>query len=496
MRLSVATLPRLSGLVRVPAYDRGAIMPSLLHIGVGGFFRAHQAVYLDDLLQLHGSGEWGYGGIGLLEQDGRMRDVLRSQDCLYTVIERGAAGDSARVIGSLVEYLHAHEDRDLVLARMTAPGTRIVSLTITEGGYYLNEATGEFNEGHPDIVHDLAHPHAPRCSFGYLTEALDRRRKAGLGPFTVMSCDNLQHNGNVARRMLLAFAERRDASLHRWIAEHTAFPNSMVDRIVPATTPEHRAVVADRFGVADAWPVGTEPFRQWVIEDRFPNGRPAWELVGAQLTGDVSPYEKMKMRLLNGSHQAMCYIGMLLGHEYVHDAIGDADIRRLLRTIMDDEVTPLLPSTPGIDVASYKRTLLERFANPTLRDTLARIGTDGSARMPKFVLPSIVEQLQRGGPIEGLCFTVAAWFHYLAGRDDRGRPLEINDTMNARLVTAARAPGQDADALFDLNEVIDDSLARSPGVRERVTWFLRSFREHGCRATLTRFLEPGPESES
>jgi mannitol 2-dehydrogenase len=488
VRLRASTLPALRGRVRVPGYDRSALTPNLLHIGVGGFFRAHQAVYLDDLLHLDASGDWGYGGIGLLGQDARMHDVLRAQDSLYTILERDADGDSARVIGSMVEYLHAQDNAGRVLQRLSDPTTRIVSLTITEGGYYLDDATGEFNEQHPDIVYDLAHPHVPLCSFGYLAEALDRRRKLGIGPFTVMSCDNLQHNGDVARRTLLAYAERRDAGLHRWIAEHAAFPNSMVDRIVPATTPEHRATLAERFGIVDAWPVGTEPFRQWVVEDTFPGGRPAWDRVGVQFTSDVAPYEKMKMRLLNGSHQALCYIGLLLGHEHVHDAIADPDIRRLLGTIMDDEVTPLLPDLPGLDLAQYKRTLVERFANSTLADTLARIATDGSARMPKFVLPSIIEQLRRDGPIDGLCFTLAAWFHYLSGSDERGRPFDIVDALKSRLVTAAQASSADADALFDLDDLIDASLAKSPRVRSRVTAYLRGFREDGCRRTLARTL--------
>jgi mannitol 2-dehydrogenase len=491
LRLAAATLGRLPPRVRVPTYDRSIVQPSLMHIGVGGFHRGHQAVYLDDLLETTRNPEWGCCGVGLLEQDARMRDVLRAQDCLYTVLERDPAGDEARVIGSIVEYLHAQEGRDLVLSRLAAPGCRIVSLTITEGGYYLNEATGGFNDAHADIVHDLAHPQAPRCSFGYLVEALDRRRRAGAAPFTVLSCDNIEHNGTTARRMLLAFAERRDPALARWIAEHAAFPNCMVDRIVPATTPGHRAVLAEEFGIADAWPVGTEPFRQWVIEDRFPGGRPAWDLVGVQMTGDVSPYEKVKMRLLNGSHQAMCYIGMLLGHEFAHDAIADPGIRRLVQRVMDDEVTPLLSSPPGIDLAGYKRTLVERFANPTIGDTLARIGTDGSARMPKFVLPSIAEQLERGGPIDCLCFTVASWFQYLAGRDDRGRPLTVVDAMRDRLVAAASQAGDAPDALFGLGDLVDDALAQSPRFRGKVADVLRSFRENGCRSTLDRFVAMG-----
>lgn len=487
-RLNRTTLRRLRAPIRVPMYDQAGLVPSLMHIGVGNFFRAHQAVYLDDLLAMTGEKEWAYCGVGLLGQDARMRDAMRAQDCLYTVLERGPEGDSARVVGSMVEYLHAVEDREQVLSRLASPRCRIVSLTITEGGYYRNDATGEFNDAHPDIVRDLAQPHEPECSFGYLLEALDRRRKAGLAPFTVFSCDNLQHNGTVARKMLTAFAELRDPELYRWVRDNVAFPNSMVDRIVPVTTDEHREALANEFGIVDLWPVGTEPFSQWVIEDYFPHGRPAWKRVGAQMTTDVEPYEKMKMRLLNGSHQAMCYIGLLLGLEHVHEAISDAAIYQLVRMLMDEEVTPIVPAPPGIDLATYRRTLLQRFRNPTIRDQLARIATDSSARMPKFVLPSIVDQVRRGGPIDALCFTVAAWFHFLGQQDDRGRKLEVVDPMRARLVEAASHPSPGLEPFFALTELFDDTLLQSPRFRNQVKGIVRSFREQGARATLERFL--------
>lgn len=491
LHLNQLNLGRIPPDVRVPAYDRSALLPSLLHIGVGGFHRAHQAVYLDDLIDLTGESRWGYCGIGLLPQDVGMRNAMLSQDCLYTVIERSPEGDQARVIGSIVDYLYAPDDRERVLQRLAAPECRIVTLTITEGGYYRNDATGEFQESHPDIVHDLAHPHEPDCSFGYLLEALDRRRRAGLAPFTVFSCDNLQHNGAVARRMMLAFAELRDPELRRWVDEHVAFPSSMVDRIVPATTDEHRLLAAERFGIADAWPVVTEPFRQWVIEDYFPQGRPSWKWVGAQLTTDLEPYERLKMRLLNGSHQALCYIGLLVGYEFVHEAIGDPTIRKLVRRMMDAEVTPLLKPAAGIDVDVYKRTLLERFANPAIGDSLARIATDSSARMPKFVLPSIGEALRRGGSIDVLSFTVAAWFHFLAGRDDAGHALTVVDPQRDRLVAAARDPSVDCDALFGLGDLIEPALAQSPRFRRQIQDLVHRFRTQGARVTLERFLESG-----
>lgn len=489
IKLNQSNLKRLSPDVQVPAYDRQGIAQSIVHVGVGGFYRAHQAVYLDDLLHQPGHSEWGYCGVGLLKHDARMRDALLPQDCLYTVVERSAAGDNARVIGSLLNFLYAPDDPQAVIDKMADPETRIVSLTITEGGYYVNEGTGEFNDTHPDIVHDLQHPHEPRCSFGYLVEALDRRRNKGLPPFTVMSCDNLQHNGDLAKRMILAFAERRDRALSQWLAEHGAFPNSMVDRIVPATTDEHRALVQETFGIEDGWPVGTEPFKQWVIEDNFPNGRPAWEQVGAQMTRDVLPYEKMKTRLLNASHQAMCYIGMLLGYQYAHETMEDAQIRKLVQTMMDVEVTPLLTAPAGIDLTEYKKTLIERFANPTIKDQLSRIGTEGSARIPTFVLPSIREQLKRGGPIKLLSFTVAAWFRYLTGTDDQGREMPIIDPMQDKLVENARRGGRDPSVMLGMSELFGEELRGSKVFVDQVSQTLGNFYDKGARATLADAVE-------
>jgi len=488
--LNSANLRQLAPAVRTPGYDRAAVAQSIIHIGVGGFYRAHQAVYLDDLLHQPGNAGWGYCGVGLLPHDRGMRDALLPQDCLYTVVERSAAGDQARVIGSLLNYLYAPDDPEAVLEKMASPACRIVALTITESGYYVNEGTGEFNADHPDIVHDLQNPHRPRCSFGYLLEAVDRRRQRGLGPFTIMSCDNLQHNGAVARKMLLAFAERREPELGRWLAEHGAFPNSMVDRITPATTDAHRALVRERFGIQDAWPVVTEPFMQWVIEDRFPTGRPAWERVGAQMTGDVLPYEKMKMRLLNASHQAMCYIGMLLGYSFAHEAMDDPQIRKLVQTMMDVEVTPLLSPLPGVSLEDYKHTLIERFSNPTICDQLHRIGTEGSARIPKFVLPSILEELSRNGPVKLLSFTVAAWFRYLAGgNDDQGRPLPtVIDPLTEQLQERARRGGREPDAVLSLAEIFGETLPQSPAFVDEVRRALHGFYDQGARATLSDYV--------
>jgi mannitol 2-dehydrogenase len=488
-QLNAANLNLLDPKIQVPTYDRQKIGQSIMHIGVGGFHRAHQALYMNDLFHKGGDTQWGYCGVGLLKHDARMRDVMLAQDCLYTLVERSLEGDKARIIGSIVKFLFAPDDPQKVIEQTASPETRIVSLTITEGGYYIDQSTGELDAKHADIVYDLAHPHEPRCSFGYVLEALDRRRIRGLPPFTVMSCDNIQSNGEVARKMLMALAELRDPALRNWMSENCIFPNSMVDRITPATTDEHRNLVKEKFGIADGWPVMTESFKQWVIEDHFAQGRPEWQLVGAQMTSDVLPYEKMKLRLLNASHQALCYIGMLLGYQFVHETMEDRDIRKLVEKMMDDEVTPILSEVPGVDLTDYKRTLIERFANPAIRDQLSRIGIYGSSGIPKFVLPSIAEQLQRGGAIKLLSFTVASWFRYLTGSDESGKEMPMLDPMAGTLRERAKAAGKDARQLLAMREVFSESLAKSPVFVDQVRDALRSLYDEGAKAALAKYSQ-------
>lgn len=483
-KLSTANLPRFAPPVQLPQYDRSQVGQGMVHIGVGGFHRAHQTVYTEELFNQNRDLQWGFCGVGLLPQDARMRDALVSQDCLYTLVERSIEGDRARIIGSIANYLFAPDNREAVLEKMAAPSTKIVSLTITEGGYYLDAGTGALDAQHPDLRHDLAYPHQPRCSFGFLLEALKRRWQRGQAPFTLMSCDNIQSNGDTLKTMLLAFAELRDPKLANWMAQHCRFPNSMVDRITPATTDEHRQLVRDQFGIDDAWPVMTETFKQWVIEDDFVQGRPAWEQVGAQMTNDVLLYEKMKLRLLNASHQALCYIGMLLGYEFVHQTMENQNIRALVQQLMDREVTPLLSRVPGVDLEDYRATLIERFANPAIRDQLSRIGIYGSSGLPKFVLPSISEQLHRGGPISLLCFTVACWFRYLNGRDEAGQEIDMKDPMAPKLRAIARAAGKDPAPLLAVREIFGEELANSPRFVHQVREFLVSFYEQGAQATL------------
>jgi len=310
----------------------------------------------------------------------------------------------------------------------------------------------------------------------------------GLAPFTLMSCDNIQSNGEVAKKMLTAFAELRDPTFRNWIDGNVLFPNSMVDRITPATTDEHRALVREKFGIDDGWPVMTESFKQWVIEDHFVQGRPKWEQVGAQMTTDVLPYEKMKLRLLNASHQALCYIGMLLGNQLVHETMEDADIRRLVQKMMDEEVTPILSPVPGVDLTDYKKTLIERFANPAIRDQLSRIGIYGSSGIPKFVLPSIVDQLKKGGSIKLLSFTVASWFRYLDGLDESGKEMPMLDPMASQLRERSKAAGRDARKLLGMREVFSEELANAPAFVQEVSDILKNFYQEGARTTLLKSI--------
>ena len=487
-RLNELLLPRLPSNVAAPAYDRRSVMPGIVHIGVGGFHRAHEAVYLDDLMAQGAGQGWGVCGVGLRPADKAMRDALVPQDCLYTVVTRSAQDDTARVVGSLVCFLFAPEETEAVLDALAAPETRIVSLTITEGGYNFNQTTGEFNAEAPDIRHDLQYPAQPVSVFGYLAEALDRRRRLILPAFTVLSCDNVPQNGDMARTALLAFAALRDPALHDWIAAHAAFPNSMVDRITPQTTDADRAMVRDEFGIEDAWPVVCEPFRQWIIEDVFSNGRPPLELAGAQFTSNVHPYEMMKLRLLNASHSAMGYLGFLAGYQYIHEVMADDLFIEYIRCLMDIEVTPLLAPVPGIDLAEYKSALLTRFANPTIKDQVTRICLDGSSKVPKFLLPSLHEALAAGRPTTLLTLALAGWFRYLRGKDEQGRPYTIDDPRAAELQALARQGGTDPRPLLGLTDLFGD-LGQSPSLVAQLTRFGEQLDADGARATLARALD-------
>lgn len=489
-QLSTGTLDLLPDAVGRPRYDRSRVRAGIVHLGVGAFHRTHQAVYVDRLLEQGRAGDWGICGVGIRPQDRRMRDVLAAQDCLYTVLVRHPDGtEQARVVGSLVDYLFAPDDPAAVVARLADPVTRIVSLTVTEGGYCLDPATGRFDRDHPDIRHDLTGSGTPRTPFAYLAAALARRRDAGAAPFTVVSCDNIPGNGRVAAEAVRGFAAALDPGLAEWIGERGGFPNSMVDRITPATPAGEAAAYAERYGVRDEWPVICEPFTQWVLEDGFVAGRPPLQDAGVQLVGSAAPYELLKLRLLNGGHQALGYLGVLAGHRFVHEAADDPLFAAFFERFAA-EAGPTVPPLPDVTPAGYAARLLERFANPAVADTLARLCVDGSDRIPKFLLPAVRDNLAAGRGVDAAATVVAGWARYCAGTDERGEPIGLVDGRAATLRAAARA-GSPEGLAFVTDRQLFGELAAERRFVEAYGRALERLRTGGVRAALRAVTAAG-----
>ncbi|MFI7669432.1 mannitol dehydrogenase family protein [Nocardia sp. NPDC049526] len=485
--LRADTIDGLAPEVSVPTYDRTRIRTGIVHFGVGGFHRAHQAMYIDRLLEQGRATDWGICGVGVLPADRRMRDVLAAQDGLYTLSVTEPDGTwRTRVIGSIIEYLYAPDDPEAVIEKLADPATRIVSLTITEGGYNFSATTGEFDAADPAIRADLAPDGLPRTVFGLVTEALVRRRARGIAPFTVMSCDNIEGNGHIAQATFGAFARLRDRELGDWVERAVRFPNSMVDRITPVTPAEAAAELSRRYGLEDRWPVVTEPYTQWVLEDSFTLGRPDFDDVGVQLVADVAPYELMKLRLLNASHQALAYLGYLSGYRLVHEAVQDPDFRRFLLRYMDREATPTLRPVPGVDLNRYKHTLIERFSNPAIGDTIARLCAESSDRIPKWLLPVIRQQLDTrdgSGEIDCAATIVAGWARYAEGVDEHGEPIEIIDRLRDQLTPLARRQRDDPTAFLSDRTVFGD-LIDQPRFLDVYVTALRALHDRGAHATV------------
>jgi mannitol 2-dehydrogenase len=452
-----------------PNYKRDEITTGIVHFGVGGFHRAHQAMYVDRLLQMGLAKDWGICGVGVLPADRKMADVMAAQNGLYTLLLQNPDGTrDARVIGSIVDYRFAPEDPEAVIELLAAPSTRIIELTITEGGYNI--------DGLDDVN-----------VFGLVVEALARRRDRGIASPTIVSCDNIEGNGEVARHAFTTYADRVHPGLGEWMDAHTRFPNSMVDRITPVTTPDVIDTLASELGVEDQWPVVAEPFTSWVLEDSFADGRPSLDEVDVLLVDDVTPYELMKLRLLNASHQSLCYFAYLAGYRLVHDAAADPLFAEFLRAYMDSEATPTLKPVPGIDLPDYKRTLIERFANPGVKDTIARLCFGSSDRIPKWLLPVVRANLANGGPVRLSAATVASWARYAEGVDEQGEPIEVQDQLADTLVPLARSQHENPTAFIENTDVFGD-LASQPRFVEAYLWALESLHRDGARATLETLL--------
>jgi mannitol 2-dehydrogenase len=465
INLNNAALSKLP--IKAPNYDRASVTVGIAHIGAGHFHRAHQAMYIDRLLQAGLAREWGICGIGVMPADWTMRDVLNDQDGLYTLIlEKPDGGRDAQVIGSIIDYRYAPDDPESALEVLAAPSTRIISLTITEGGY--------------------RDPDGP--AFALIVEALDRRRRRGIAAPTVVSCDNIENNGEIAGRAVLANAESRDAELAEWVGEHVQFPSSMVDRITPSTTLEMAKEVRRDFGVNDRWPVVAEPFTAWVLEDKFADGRPPLEQAGVLLVDDVAPYELMKLRLLNAGHQCLAYFAHLCGFEFVHEAASDPLFAEFLLAYFESEAIPTLPPVPGIDLQDFSRTLIERFSNPGVRDTVARLCAFSSDRIPKWLLPVINDNLASDGSVRMAAAAVASWARYAEGTDEWGEPYEVVDQLADSLIPIARSQYENPTAFIEIAAVFGD-LAHQPRFVQAYTWVLESLHHKGARATLEALLQ-------
>lgn len=466
-----------------PSYDRDKVTTSIVHIGVGNFHRSHEAYYTNELMERHGVLDCGICGIGLLDYDRRIYNILKDQDGLYTLVTKDLDGSlSAKVIGSIVEYIFAPENPIAVIEKMAHPDIKIISLTITEGGYNLNEATGEFDFSNPVIVEDMKNPMSPKTVFGYLAQAMKLRMQRGIGGCTIQSCDNIQGNGDVAKKALLNYVEKAEPELLGWIEKNVSFPNAMVDRITPVTLAGDISKLQEEFLVDDQWPVVCEPFIQWVIEDDFIAGRPEWERVGAQFVENVVPFENMKLRLLNAGHSVLGMLGALHGYKTIDEAARDEDLKTFLRTFMDEEASPTLGNLGDINLERYKDSLIERFQNIYIKDLIARICLESSAKIPIFLLPTINAQLQNGGNFARAAFVVAAWCKYNDGVDENGNTYPIEDAMSNELIRAAALSHQNPIRFLEIEPVFGDMINNQAFVNAFLTSLemLRSKKVKDC----------------
>lgn len=453
-KLSNSSLKELADRVSVPQYNRENIKTGIVHVGVGGFHRAHQAMYLDQLLHDVANANWGICGVALLHFDQKIYNTLKDQDGLYTLVVKELDGTlTKRVIGSITEYLYAPDCPIAVIEKMASPDVKIITLTITEGGYNLNEATGEFNLENPQIILDSKNTNDPKTIFGYLTQALKLRKETSAGPITILSCDNIEGNGDVAKKMLLSYVQFAEPNLLTWIEANVSFPNSMVDRITPATVATDISGLHETSGIEDQWPVVCESFQQWVIEDNFIAGRPNLEAVGVQFVKDVEPFEKMKLGLLNAGHSVIGILGALMGYSTIDEAINNPEIAKFLSVYLDNEVTPTLRNLEGVDLPKYKKTLIERFSNIYIKDQIERICSETSAKIPKFIMPTVQGQLKLSGPISCAAFVIAAWAVYSLGVNEKNEAINIKDALHDTLLAKAKLAKDNPEVFIAIEEV-------------------------------------------
>ncbi len=475
----------LNARATLPSYDRSKLVSRIVHLGFGAFHRAHQAVYADILACEHDS-DWGYTEVNLIGGEQQIAD-LQQQDLLYTVAEMSADAWTARVVGVVKQAMHAQVDGlESVLAKMCEPQVAIVSLTITEKGYCHNPASGQLQLDNPLIAADLQNPHQPKTAPGVVVEALARRRAAGLPAFSVMSCDNMPENGHVMRNVVCAFARAVDEELAQWIEQNVTFPSTMVDRIVPAVTADTLDKIEQLTGVRDPAAVACEPFRQWVIEDNFVAGRPEWEKAGAELVADVVPFEEMKLRMLNGSHSFLAYLGYLAGYQHINDCMQDDNYRRAAQALMLQEQAPTL-KVQGVDLPRYAGLLIERYSNPALKHRTWQIAMDGSQKLPQRMLDSVRWHLAHHSDFSLLAMGVAGWMRYVGGVDDQGQAIDISDPLLPVIQAAVQASPDGAErvqALLAIKQIFGDSLPQEGRFVDAVTCAYLSLQINGAKATV------------
>ena len=484
--LSAANLEAISTFAAVPRYQQSELEAGIVHFGVGNFHRAHQAVYLDELFSLGLDHDWALVGAGVRDTDTAMRATLEEQNWLTSVVEQEAKESTVHVTAPMVDFLPVGDTR-AIIGKLADPKIRIVSLTITEGGYYIDPATQKFDASHPDIRHDAEQSDAPKTVFGLILAGLKRRRDGGIPPFTVMSCDNIPGNGHVTENALVGLAELIEPELASWVRHSVAFPNGMVDRITPATGERERRLVAEEFGIADRWPVFCEGFKQWVLEDKFPLGRPALEKVGVQFVHDVAPFELMKIRILNGGHATIAYPAGLMDIHFVHEAMEHPLVRGFLEKVERDEIISVVPPVPDTDLDDYYALIERRFSNPKIGDTIQRLCLDGSNRQPKFILPSVRDRLAQGQSVIGLTLVSALWARYCYGESDSGKPIPPNDPSWSRLTALAARAKADPAAWLTMTDIFGD-LSGNPTYVAAFTHALSTLWQVGTKATLERYL--------
>jgi len=483
--LSAKSLDQVNEAVSRPSYERSELSAGIVHVGVGNFHRAHQGVYLHKLFELGLDRDWAIVGAGVTPYDDAMRTKLASQDWMTTVVELDPNQLTARITGSMIDFIEINPQS--IIDAMTNPKTRIVSLTVTEGGYYVDAETNGFDQTHNEIVADSQNPDSPKTVFGIIIKALKKRMSDGIPPFTVMSCDNLPENGQVAKNAVLGLAKLIDSSVHDWIDETVAFPNSMVDCITPATSDREINIVKDTFGINDKAPVVCEPFRQWVLEDNFTNGRPALEKVGVEFVENVAPYELMKLRILNGGHASIAYLAGLLDIHYVHDAMNNQLVADYLKKLEHDEIIPTLDEIPGVEFNQYYDKIVERFSNEAVGDTIPRLCFDGLNRQPKFILPVIDARLEHNQSIDGLAMECALWCRYCYGTTDSGVEIPENDPQWNRLNKQAILAKEDPSKWLELSDVYGP-LARDERFSSAFTKALNSLWQNGTERAVSQYL--------